>query len=689
MLARTILFVLLLMASVASAQEWELLRTPAVHGFTEMAHDGTTLYAVADREYGIFSSQDNGISWQPRWPGLRMYVAQGKYYRVERDTVHRLFTSDNQGLTWQDEGALPVPINQFPPHLTISAQGDVYCYIRDIVFRRLAGQSSWQSIHNQPNETVRAAHIYGDHIWVQTDTWLLQSLDNGLTFTYVPISPQGTLGLAGKEDSVVCMFRNQSFEATLGRTVDGGQSWEYKVAPADLVLLQKGAFPCYALDYKGNWWRSDNGWDNWEKMVDRIGSHNPRAILALSQGRLISTDNGILHENFGAWRYAWHGYNNPDLNEVSWLSMAGDTLLCFSGSGSQTAYSADQGNTWQLGLSGYLPKRIFDLGTHYGGILDNDILIAAKGSQFNWQKVYYPTPAITPFLGFGTAGTTLYAADYLSIYTSNQSNITTWQQTQGKLPGDVMLVVNNELLTRVDSSILVSTDGGVTWKTRKKFDFPINSYVSRFYTLNNHVYLSQAEQRKIFDSADGGFTFSELPIPQDAGPFFQFRVHSNTMLLNTLNPSPTFSAGSLYISKDLGQSWCDIGFPNATLLNQGFSSYMDNICAHDGTVYMRSFYGQIWRKNCQAVPTLPEPQPLDWKFALTPNPGADNLYIGANEEQTGRVQIRMYDALGHLVRSETIDLESGAPAAVSTDDLKAGLYFIEIDGKWVGKWVHR
>lgn len=169
MLARTILFVLLLTASFASAQEWELLRTPAVHGFTEMTHDGGTLYAVADREYGIFSSQDNGITWQPRWPGLRMYVAQGKYYRVERDTVHRLLTSDNQGLTWQDEGALPVPINQFPPHLTISAQGDVYCYIRDIVFRRLAGQSSWQSIHNQPNETVRAAHIYGDHIWVQTD----------------------------------------------------------------------------------------------------------------------------------------------------------------------------------------------------------------------------------------------------------------------------------------------------------------------------------------------------------------------------------------------------------------------------------------------------------------------------------------------------------------------------------------
>jgi len=161
------------------------------------------------------------------------------------------------------------------------------------------------------------------------------------------------------------------------------------------------------------------------------------------------------------------------------------------------------------------------------------------------------------------------------------------------------------------------------------------------------------------------------------------------MLLNTLNPLPTFSAGSLYISKDLGQSWCDIGFPNATLLNQGFSSYMDNICAHDGTVYMRSLYGQIWRKNCQAVPTLPEPQPLAWKFALTPNPGADNLNIVANEGQTGRVQIRIYDALGHLVRSETIDLESGAPASVSTDDLKAGLYFIEIDGKWVGKWVHR
>jgi hypothetical protein len=161
------------------------------------------------------------------------------------------------------------------------------------------------------------------------------------------------------------------------------------------------------------------------------------------------------------------------------------------------------------------------------------------------------------------------------------------------------------------------------------------------------------------------------------------------MLLNTLNPSPTFSAGSLYISKDLGQTWCDIGFPNATLLNLGFSSYMDNICAHDGTVYMRSFYGQIWRKNCYAVPVIPEPKPLDLKFSLTPNPEAENLYIGANEGQTGRVQVRMFDALGRMVHSETIDFGAGTQASVSTDDLKAGLYFIEIDGKWVGKWVHR
>ena len=103
---RCILFILLLVASIASAQGWELLKTPAIHGFTEMTYDGSILYAVADREYGIFSSQDNGTSWQPRWPGLRIYVAQGKYYRVERDTVYRLRTSVDQGSTWQDEISL-------------------------------------------------------------------------------------------------------------------------------------------------------------------------------------------------------------------------------------------------------------------------------------------------------------------------------------------------------------------------------------------------------------------------------------------------------------------------------------------------------------------------------------------------------------------------------------------------------
>ncbi len=687
---RFILFVLLLVTSVATAQDWELLKTPAIHGFTEMTFDGSTLYAVADREYGIFSSQDNGTTWQPRWPGIRMYVAQGKYYRVERDTVYRLLTSANQGTTWQDEGPLPVPTSQFTPHLTISAQGDVYCYIRDIVSRRTAGQSTWQLIHNQPNQTVRAAHVYGDHIWVQTDSWLLQSLDNGSNFTYAPIATQETLGMAAKGDSVVCLYRNQGFEATLGRTVDGGQTWEYKAVP-DFVALQKGSFPCYALDFKSNWWRSDNGWDNWEMIVERVGTHSPRALLGHNQGRLISTDNGILHENAGTWRYAWHGYSDPNLTETAWLSMAGDTLLCFSGNGSQTAYSTDQGNTWQRGLSGYLPKQIFDLGTHYGGIHDNDIVLAAKGSQFDWRKVYHPGQVVTPFLAFGASDTNIFAADWVAIYTSNQPSITGWQQSQGKLVGDVMLVVNNQLITRVDSSILASTDGGVTWQTRKTFGFPISANVSRIFALNNHIYLSQIQERKIYHSADGGFTFSALQIPQDAGPFFQFRIHSNTMLLNTLNPSPSFSPGSLYISNDLGQSWCDIGLPSSPLLiNQSLSSYMANVCAHDGTVYLRSFSGQIWRKTCQSsVPVVPEPEPIDLKFSLMPNPGTDWMYIAPNQGQLGRIQVCLYDALGQIVRMETLEMGAGSPVFVRTADLAAGVYFVAIDGKWVGKWVHR
>jgi hypothetical protein len=682
MLHRLPVLLLLFVGHCMAAQDWTFVRVPAVHGFTEFAESGATVYAVADFEYGVYSSQDNGASWQKRWPGFRFYVAQGKFYRIERDSVYRLLTSTDQGVSWTDEGALPVPTAQFVPYLTIAPSGDVFCYIRDILFRRRVGEATWKAIYSQPNQTLYHVHTHGQGIWLQTDTWVVYSKDDGENFTFAPFFTQQTLGMAGRGDSVVCMYQNQLFAPVFIRTVDGGQSWDYYAAPPDLVALQRGGFPCYALDYQGNWWRSSAGQGDWARVIDRVGTHNARRLLVRPSGNLIATNNGVITNISGQWRYGWHGFQDTLASKVAWLSMAGDTLLCFSGELSQTAYSTDQGITWQRGMSGWLPKPIFDLGTHYGGLHGGDFLLAEKGSQFNWQRVYHPGQVVTPFQSLGVSDTAIYAADVVGIYAAKEPGLYTLRHTPGKLPGDVMVVAKNTLFTRSDSAILASTDGGVTWKARKVFPFPIHASVSRLLSIGDHIFLSQIQERKVFHSSDGGFTFAALPIPQDAGPFFQLRVHGKMMLLNTLNPLFSFTTGSLYISNDLGQNWCDIGVPATAHLN---NTYMTDVCAHDGTVYLR-VNGLVWRKSCKStIGTSEETEKAQNAYAIAPNPGHEVLRLIPLQTQPGRTTVQVVNVLGRMVYTGAT--EPDVSLSIATSNWPNGLYWVLINGRAIGKWA--
>jgi hypothetical protein len=680
-------FTLLLLCyfTIAKAQTWQLLQTPAVHGFREFAvsHNGTTLYSVADRDEGVFRSTNAGSEWQHAWPGLRFYRANNAYYRVERDSVYRLMRSDNQLSSWTDDGILPVPTTQAVPHLTWAANGDVYCYIRDILFMRKAGQATWQTVFTQPNQTLRHLHINGDHIWLQADFSLLQSLDGGITFSPSPLpTSEPLMGMAGQNDTVVVMYRVSNQEVGVSRTIDGGMTWQEALVPSGLVQMQALAFPFYAIDYQGSWWRSETGLTGWIKIIDHVGSHTPRYILKHQQRYLITTDNGVLHQNSGNWRYAWHGFANPpNDNQVSHLSMAGDTLLCLS-AGTQAAFSTNQGQTWQRTLAGKVPKSIFDVGTYFIGVDHLYLQRAAKDSDFDWRASAHPGPLGNPFAAMAQLGNSLYGTDG-QIWRSDDGGAT-WLDSGGILQNSLMLGVQGSLISRTDSSLIASTDGGVNWQVRKTFPFPITSDVSRVLSIGDALFVSQRDLRKVMRSTDGGFTFTELTVPQDGGPFFQLRAHSNTLMLNTINPYPILTPGSIYVSTDMGQTWCDIGVPtDAFLINNAQASYMTDIAAHDGTVYLRAFNGQVWRKTCGGsigTTTIEKAIPL----VLIPNPGSAGFQIDLAEAE--QLQVRVWSSIGQMMMQKSIT----ANGFIHMNEQPNGLYFVEISNGqqlWHGKWV--
>ena len=126
--------------------------------------------------------------------------------------------------------------------------------------------------------------------------------------------------------------------------------------------------------------------------------------------------------------------------------------------------------------------------------------------------------------------------------------------------------------------LFLSTDnGGISWDKRQisDDDFHLNAITA----LSTHDLFIAAEQGHLYQSADGGYSWSELPSPYSGSFFGITTISDDSLLLYGLR-------GNLYRSDNKGKSWQSIETTTE-------ASLMDAIVQRNGNIIIVGLGGNI------------------------------------------------------------------------------------------------
>lgn len=648
----------------AQTDSWEKLPLPAYHGFTKIEADGDRIFAVANWGAGIFGSEDDGATFERLWDGRGFFIhpQSGDYFRI--DYQNQLFRSIDDGANWMSEGQMPQDISHNP---LLSFGGDtIYSYARDVLYRQKMDKT-WEQIFYQPVSNLKNCVVRGQKIWLETDSWYVHSSDGGNSWNNVPLPCVAAKGMAATGDTLLFYFEKSDGTRALARSTDLGATFQVLDTPVQLEWISNRANPFLGRNFGGDWFRSNNGLTNWQPLWQQVGGHPSLDLILISGKSFVATLNGVLSEKAGVWQYGWHGFQDETDPSGIDIGQIGKYFLCLS-NGATLAFSDDNGDTWRRAWTGELPRQVQEVGGFWVGLDENRVLRCPTASQFDWRQPVASDAVFQP-RWLTRLGNDLFSMNQCCqpnlIFKSDDFGATEWETTGSlmtltpNLPPELLLGIGTELLTRTDSELIASSNGGATWNSRYNFGFPIHTNVARIFQIGTDIFVAQVEKRKIYRSSNSGQTFVELPnVPNDGGSSFQFRVHGNAMLLNTRNI--TFGGpGSLYFSCDKGETWMDIGFPPALLV----PNFINRLTANDSTVFfIGNFVGSfglednLWRKRIPKSVSTKQPDvqlAANERLRVSPNPILDGqpLQISWENEITGDLKIEFLALDGRVLHT--------------------------------------
>jgi hypothetical protein len=639
----------------AQLNQWRRVKVPSEHGFLKIETHKGRGYAIANHLKGIFTSDDEGKNWVHRWEGKGFFINpyNNAFFRI--DLQNKLFRSDNDGFTWQEIDAAPLSLDFYP---TLSFQGDtIFASVGTQLYKHRPN-TPWELIYQNPAGTgLKNCIVSANHIWLDKGLGYDHSEDYGQTWTTLSLGVLNTRGMAASGDTMLFYFEGFNFSRQIACTKDFGQTFQTQPTPIFFEILSERIHPFLAQDPEGNWYASTNGFSDWTLLWSQVGDYISNDIVLLNGKPLVSTINGVLHENAGAWEYGWHGLQPLDTTVDLRIRQIGPYLLCRQ-IGGATGFSTDKGDTWQRGLSGWMPEQIQEVGNYYIGVEAFRIIRCLKNNHFDWKV------PIEPYAGFQlkhltSLSDTLYCNGG-EIYRATDTAAGIWTQTGSLYLGDYQIFFGfgGELFSRSDSSLLISQDGGATWSSRYDFGFPITPSVSRVFELGGSIFVSQTGLKEIFVSHDSGHSFqplTNLPLP-DGGTVFQLRLYGSAMLLNTWN-SNWSSPGSIYFSNDKGENWLDLGKPQLNFA----PGFISSAGVMDSTIFVIGGGNDLWRMDFGgnvSNSVIPNPKKdAETYFSVFPNPisKGQKTYISLQNDFYGEVMFEVLNIYGgQISQSKTI-----------------------------------
>lgn len=510
---------------------------------------------------GIFSSQDNGETWQSL-PSTANY-GSGKAVEVDQTT------------------------------------GDAYAMIGDSVIKTTDQGTTWNDMSGNFSEPVILGEVMvytRDRLIVATgDGSVMISNDAGASFTKATVLSNSRITwLAGatNSDTYYAVVQIDGSSEKLYKSVDGGVNWtdmdvHTKGVDADGRLYEVSVDPLddsylvmIATVPNNPAYQTTNGGNSWTKITDSgsnvLGTH----ATFDSTGRLYVGSN--YSDNPTAGTPTWSVFSTITPLSSIYSDMfavdPSDPDILFTNSAMGIAKSIDQGATWTDEIDGITAVKTYDISQ----AKDKDIVwIGANGglakttnftdASPTWEYPVLPAPGLNNIqaVWVNPDDGNMVVAGLSSFISKTTDGGDTWvQSTAPAFSGRVQDIVqsnvdpntlyaiywNDDLAATDVGGVFMSTDTGDTWTD---LALPNNlPAVSLAVDANDIVYVGIGGD----DTSTGIYTYDGATWTHIAGDFSGDKI--NSIVVNPSHPKVIYvttetsdTSSGLYISKDSGTTW--------------------------------------------------------------------------------------------------------------------------------------
>ncbi len=598
---------------------------------------------------GIYISNDFGINWVKSNSGLNDPFLDQHIYDVFVNgndvligTANGVFKSVNQGMSWTPSNiGISEPVNINANRFAKIGSTLFLCTLNNI-YKSIDNGFTWINLNATISINSLSLVSLGNLLYVTSPSGIYKSANNGSTWSIVnnnlPFIPYM---LFAANNNLYCSQNALTYVST-----NGGVNWTIVTNSSFNSIIES------SIKVFGGNANSVVSWNLGTTSVVNSGlggAHETNDIYQDGSVMYVGNNNGIYRSQDNGNTWVNKSVSLPLNTIVNCITKCGNNLIIGT-KGKGVFLSNDNGNTWiqsNSGLSnnGVNYSNITALHTYNGRVFmgakeniqfyDFASLFVSDNNGVSWSQSAIglePNVNVSSICNFGTY-LIIGSKDEFSPSSFNDGvylsidNGATWLFDGLSASINAVCANNTGYLAASSDIIYTTTDMGNSWSS---YDFGVwNNSINSISNINNQIYL--VKDAGVYFSSSNGWNLMSSGCLSDG--------HHKDLVANT--------AGTLFIGA------------RAVVPYNGWYYELNN-----GVSKNSGFFSEIKEK------TKPS------KIIISPNPASDNLTISIPEQFIG-TSYTLCDQFGKTLfkgnlfeTTNTIDLTN----------LASGIYFLSVEG---------